>query len=187
MASSVKSAAGTTFATSPEASASAAPIIRPVRHISIAFALPIARVNRCDPPMPGVTASLISGWPNFAPSPAIMKSAIIASSHPPPSAKPFTAAIHGLRVAVIRSYPAKKFAPYISANDWLCISLISAPAANAFSLPVKTAHRWLASAAYAANAAIKSASIWLLSAFNACGRFSVINVTAPRVSVRIVS
>ena len=48
--------------------------------------------------MPGATPSLISGWPNFAFSDAMMKSAIIASSHPPPSAKPLTAAIHGLRV-----------------------------------------------------------------------------------------
>ena len=34
----------------------------------------------------GVTPSLISGWPNWAFSPAMMKSAIIASSPPPPSA-----------------------------------------------------------------------------------------------------
>jgi hypothetical protein len=46
---------------------------------------------------------LISGWPNFALSAAMMKSAIIASSHPPPSAKPFTAAIHGLRILLVKS------------------------------------------------------------------------------------
>ena len=34
----------------------------------------------------GVTPSLISGWPNFALSAAMMKSAIIATSQPPPSA-----------------------------------------------------------------------------------------------------
>ena len=45
-------------------------------------------VSRCDPPMPGVTPSLISGWPNLAVSAAMMKSAIIATSQPPPSAKP---------------------------------------------------------------------------------------------------
>ena len=54
------------------------------------------------PPMPGTTPSLISGWPNFALSAAMMKSAIIASSQPPPSAKPLTAAIHGLRVSRTR-------------------------------------------------------------------------------------
>ena len=83
--------------TSPERSASAASIMRPVRHISIAFALPTARVSRCVPPAPGMTPSLISGWPNLALSAARMKSHIIASSQPPPSAKPATAAIIGLR------------------------------------------------------------------------------------------
>ena len=68
-------------------------------------------VSRCDPPMPGVTPNLISGWPNLAVSAAMMKSAIIATSHPPPNAKPATAAIHGLRVAVTCSHPAKKLEP----------------------------------------------------------------------------
>ena len=44
-----------------------------------------------------MTPSLISGWPNFALSAAMMKSHIMASSQPPPSAKPATAAITGLR------------------------------------------------------------------------------------------
>ena len=35
---------------------------------------------------PGMTPSLISGWPNFAVSEAMMISQIIASSQPPPSA-----------------------------------------------------------------------------------------------------
>jgi hypothetical protein len=38
-----------------------------------------------------------------------------------------------LRVAVTFSQPAKKFAEYMSAKPWLCISLMSAPAAKAFS------------------------------------------------------
>ena len=74
------------------------------------------------------------------------KVAIIATSHPPPRAKPLTAAIHGLRVSVTRSQPAKKLAEYMSAKPWLCISLMSAPAANAFSLPVRTRQCWLSSA-----------------------------------------
>ena len=92
---------GTTRATRPERSASAASIMRPVRIRSIAFALPTARVSRCVPPMPGMTPSLISGWPNFALSAAMMRSHIIASSQPPPSAKPATAAITGLRARAI--------------------------------------------------------------------------------------
>ena len=54
----------------PERSASAASIIRPVKHISIALDFPTKRVSRCVPPNPGITPSLISGWPNFALSPA---------------------------------------------------------------------------------------------------------------------
>ena len=85
-ASSSRSAAGTTRDTRPQRSASAASIIRPVRHMSIAFDLPTKRVSRCEPPMPGMTPSVISGWPNLAVSAAMMKSHIMASSQPPPSA-----------------------------------------------------------------------------------------------------
>ena len=86
IASASSAASGTTRATRPAASASRASMLRPVRHISMALALPTARVSRWEPPMPGVTASLISGWPNLALSAAMMKSAIIASSQPPPNA-----------------------------------------------------------------------------------------------------
>ena len=76
----------------------------------------------------------------------MMKSAIIATSHPPPSAKPDTAASQGLRVAVRRSKPAKKFSAYMAEKPFGSISLISAPAAKAFSLPVSTRQRWEGSA-----------------------------------------
>ena len=72
--------------------------MRPVSAMSMALALPTARGRRCVPPAPGMMPSLISGWPNFALSAAMMKSHIIASSQPPPSAKPLTAAITGLRM-----------------------------------------------------------------------------------------
>ena len=108
IASSIRLASGTTRATRPERSASAASIMRPVRHMSIALALPTARVSRCVPPMPGMTPSLISGWPNFALSAAMMKSQCMASSQPPPSAKPATAAITGLRACATRSQLATK-------------------------------------------------------------------------------
>ena len=85
-ASSINLSAGTTRLTRPERSASAASIIRPVRQRSIALDLPIARVSRWVPPMPGMVPSVISGWPNFAVSEAMMMSHIIASSQPPPSA-----------------------------------------------------------------------------------------------------
>src|ERR1039457_1461800 len=93
IASSIRFAAGTTRATSPDFSASAASIMRPVKIISIALALPTARVSRWVPPIPGMTPSLISGWPNLALSAAMMTSHCMASSQPPPSAKPATASI----------------------------------------------------------------------------------------------
>ena len=101
--SSIRLAAGTTRATRPERSASPASIMRPVRIRSMAFALPTARVRRWVPPMPGMNSSLISGWPNLALSAAMMRSHIIASSQPPPSAKPATAAMIGLRTRARRS------------------------------------------------------------------------------------
>jgi hypothetical protein len=52
----------------------------------MALDLPTSRVSRCEPPMPGATPRLISGWPNLAVSEAMMKSHSMASSHPPPSA-----------------------------------------------------------------------------------------------------
>ncbi len=82
--SSIRSLAGTTRDTSPERSASAASMIRPVRIMSIALALPTARGSRCVAPMPGRMPSVISGWPNFAESAATTMSQIMASSAPPP-------------------------------------------------------------------------------------------------------
>jgi hypothetical protein len=51
-----------------------------------------------------------------------------------------------LRVAVTFSQPAKKSEEYMSAKSWPDISLMSAPAAKAFSDPVSTRQRWLSSA-----------------------------------------
>ena len=67
-------------------SASSASTSLPVRIMSIALALPTSLVSRCVPPMPGMTPRVISGCPNLALSAAMIRSHIIASSHPPPSA-----------------------------------------------------------------------------------------------------
>ena len=52
--------------------------------LTIDFDFPTARVSRCVPPIPATMPRLISGWPNFAVSAAMMKSQSIASSQPPP-------------------------------------------------------------------------------------------------------
>ena len=95
-ASSSSVAAGTTRATRPDAFGLGRIHHAAGEDISIALALPTARVSRCVPPIPGMMPSLISGWPNLALSAAMMKSHCMASSQPPPSAKPATAAIDRL-------------------------------------------------------------------------------------------
>ncbi len=52
----------------------------------MALDLPTSRVSLWVPPAPGMIPRVISGWPNRALSAAMMKSHIIASSQPPPSA-----------------------------------------------------------------------------------------------------
>ena len=173
--------------TRPERSASAASIIRPVRIISIAFDLPTARVRRWVPPAPGITPSLISGWPNLAVSAARMKSHIIAISHPPPSAKPATAAMIGFRAFATFSQREMKSPTKASAKVLSCISLMSAPAANAFSEPVSTIAPIAGSDSKASSAALRSSIKAADSAFRACGRLSLMRPTAPCVSTRMLA
>ncbi|CFR82467.1 Uncharacterised protein [Mycobacterium tuberculosis] len=177
LASVSKSSAGTTRETRPLRSASAASMVRPVRMRSIALALPIARVSRWEPPMPGSTPSFISGCPNFAVSAAISTSHIIASSQPPPSAYPATAAIVGVRTAASLPQVAKKSAVNASANVRSAISLMSAPAANALAEPVMMIAPMSGSSSSSVAALVTSFITWLLSAFSAWGRFSVIMPT----------
>ena len=57
---------------------------------------PARRSRRWVPPKPGRMPRLISGWPIFAASEAMRRWQAIASSMPPPSAKPWISAITGL-------------------------------------------------------------------------------------------
>ena len=87
----------TTRATRRERWASSAERKRPVRIMSIASALPTARVSRCVPPAPGMTPTPVSGWPNCALSEATIRSHAMASSQPPPRQYPETAATSGVQ------------------------------------------------------------------------------------------
>ena len=101
--------------TRPHFNASYAVIGSPVRTISIALNFPTALVNLTVPPAPGITPSLISGYPNLAFSDAIMISHIIASSRPPPKAIPLTAAMSGfLNFGTILNHSLSKW----SLNKW---------------------------------------------------------------------
>mmetsp|Transcript_91868 Transcript_91868/g.262764 ORF Transcript_91868/g.262764 Transcript_91868/m.262764 type:complete len:205 (-) Transcript_91868:191-805(-) len=137
-ASSTRVSVGNTRDTRPSESACSALMRLPVRIISMALALPIARIRRWVPPQPGMTPSLISGWPNLAFSPATIISHIMASSHPPPRAYPFTAAMTGLLRSLMKSQSWNMFTRIASPYVTVDICLISAPPEKNFSLPVIT-------------------------------------------------
>ena len=85
------------------------------RVVPAAALMETARGRRCVPPAPGMMPSLISGWPNLAVSAAIIMSHIIATSQPPPSAKPATAAMTGLRTWRIVSQ-LREMWPFMNAS-----------------------------------------------------------------------
>jgi hypothetical protein len=135
---------------------------------------------------------LISGWPNLAVSDAMMKSHIMASSQPPPRAKPDTAAITGLRTrSIVSQLRVMKPLCTTSRYSSLAMAEMSAPAANAFSLPVTTMQPMPSSASKASRAAPSSSISASFSALSCLGRFSVIRPVrcgpSPRVSMRMFS
>ena len=133
---------------------------------------------------------LTSGWPNLARSDAIRIEHAIASSHPPPSAKPLTAAIEGLPMVSSRlntPWPRSAISRPLSAS-FLTSSEISAPAANAFSPePVKMTTPMASSRATSSNAAPRSDTVWALSAFSTSGRLSVTVATRSFFSSNTIS
>src|SRR5437764_841582 len=144
--------AGTRWLTRPAALASSAFMRRPVKISSLASGAPTMRGSSCVPPMPGKMPSVVSGTPNTAVSPATTKSDRIASSQPPASAKPSTAAITGMGQRSSRIAPCSKITCWARHCSSLISlrSLRSPPAQNAFSpLPVKTTARASGSAASA--------------------------------------
>ncbi len=167
---------GTTSSTSPIRNASAAPIISPVRSSFNALDRPTNRGNRCVPPYPGINPSFTSGCPNFAVSLASRIVQAIASSHPPPSANPLIQAITGFpQVSIVRrtSCPRRDFASPVATSS-RAISLMSAPAANAFSpVPVSKITRTATSFVIAMNACSSSLNTFAFNACNTSGRFSV--------------
>ena len=121
-----------------------------------------------------------------------MKSHIMASSQPPPRAKPDTAAITGLRTrSRVSQLRVMKPLSTTSRYSSLAMAEMSAPAAKAFSLPVTTMQPMPSSASKASRAAPSSSISASLSAFSCLGRFSVIRPVrcgpSPRVSMRMCS
>ena len=175
MVSASSSAAGTTRLTMPSWRARSAPIGAPVRHSSSVAARPHSRSRRWVPPKPGIRPRLISGCPTLAVSAAIRRWQHIASSSPPPRAKPLTIAITGLgrrsTRRIIRVPRSEKSRPCTGVSAF--ISAMSAPATNALGpAPVSTTTRTVSSAAAAAKAASRASRVAALSAFSLSGRFT---------------
>src|SRR3984885_9873442 len=94
----------------------------------------------------------------------------------------------GLRQLATRSPPtAMKSLANMSMKVFGCISLISAPAAKAFSPPVKRMHPILSSASRSSTAAAISRNTPKDSALSILGRFSVMTPTAPLLSTMMYS
>lgn len=145
----------------------------PVSTICMAMDLPTARSRRWVPPAPGMMPRLISGWPKRASTPATMMSACIASSQPPPRAKPLTAATRGLLKRLICCQQATRGSLRMPTASRSAISLMSAPAANALRLPVSTTARQLSSRSRRSSSAASSPSRRVLRALSTSGRCSV--------------
>ena len=102
----------------------------------------------------------------------------MASSQPPPRAKPRTAATTGVRTAAIRSQTAKRSSTRRVTGVWRASSRMSAPAANARSPdPVTTIARQDRSASRTASASASSSSRSKLRALRTSGRSSVTRAT----------
>ena len=103
----------------------------------MALNLPTARTRRWVPPMPGMMPMRISGWAKLACSPAMMMSQCIASSLPPPKAKPHTAAIIGFGQRSSGAHTRSVWRCMISIGLASTMLLMSPPAANTLAPPLR--------------------------------------------------
>src|SRR5215217_4133948 len=175
---------GTTRLTRPMARASAAPTTRPVRMRSMARPWPTIRGRRTVPRSTRGTPTRRLSTPKAAPSAATRRSHQRASSRPPPTAGPSTAASTGLdsrsQVAPIGPSPS----PATRSGSPAAIALRSAPAQNAPPAPVSTATAAPGSRSKARNASARAAAAGASTALRRSGRSMVTTVTGPWSSTR---
>ena len=165
----------TLWLTSPSFTAISVSIRRPVRTISIVRWRPIVRVSRWVAPPPGISPSASSGDPNWVPSVAITMSHVRASSQPPPSAMPDTAAMVGV------SGPRRR--RHRSAGSWRSASATSPPMANTSLVPAMTTQRTSGLASKPSKTSTTSRSMGAVSVLR-LGAWSIrISPTAPSRSV----
>ncbi len=127
--------AGTSRSARPIAAASPAPTLRPEKIRSAARPGPILRASNWVPPQPGTSPTLASGSPSCAVASTAITSQLSASSQPPPSAYPCTAAITGCGSASSAPNAARNTGrcAMICASLIAARSLRSAPTQNARS------------------------------------------------------
>ena len=133
--------------------------------------------------------SFTSGWPNFAFSDATRRWHAIASSQPPPSANPFTAATMGLGDCSSRRNvpePLRESASARAASQ-AASSAMSAPATNALGpAPVTIAARTEPSPSSRSVASPSSVMTASLSALSFSGRLTVMTAMPFLTSYRSV-
>ena len=135
------------------------------------------------PDHPGIMPKPVSGRLNLMCSSAMRKSAVAASSKPPPITEPFKAAIKGTRSLVSASnarWPTRTHCrPKLSASSALHAAM-SPPAQKALSpAPVMMAALIVLSASMCRAAFSSAAIIGRSSAFNFSGRAKVMTATVP--------
>ena len=144
--------------------------------------VPTSRGSRTVPPSMSGTPQRRQNTPNVASSATTRRSHQIASSSPPATAYPSTAAITGLD-SRIRVGP---IGPSPSSLTWLPrsvpIALRSAPAQNVPPAPYSTATDCDASASKARNASARAAAVGPSTALRASGRSMTTVVTGPVIS-----
>jgi len=165
---------GTTLETNPATRASSALKARPVKNKSIAICLPTTRGSRCVPPAPGIAASVISGWQNFAVAAAMTISHISTNSQPPPAANPLTATITGFEMSGKLETQPMNLPAIASSAVISAISRMSAPAQKCLSADEIRIARTLSVFSKSQSATSISWQNSRLSALSTPTRFNVI-------------
>ncbi|CPI73489.1 Uncharacterised protein [Bordetella pertussis] len=143
-----RSLSGQTASSRPDSRAVSASIVAPDRMSSAAASNPMRRGRRCVPPPPGISPRVISGSPSRHPASATRPWHASASSSPPPSAWPCSAATTGLRHdSITAGTSIASAAPFARVN-----SRISAPATNVLPSHASTTARTAGSASASRSA-----------------------------------
>jgi len=176
--------AGTTRLASPIAVASAASTARPVRIMSIARLVPMSRGSRTVPPSISGTPQRRQNTPNTAVSSAIRRSHHRASSRPPATAYPATAAMTGLdsRSRLIPIGPSPSGATRLPRS--VPIAVRSAPEQKTPPSPCSTATAAPGSASIARKAAASCSAVGPSTALRRAGRCRKTVLTGPDRSTR---